>query len=238
MTQENKLVFGLNPELPYAIEEAINRLRINISFLGKDIRKIMIVSSEPNEGKSFVAMNLWKQIAKTGEKTILIDSDMRNSTFSTKYAMSREDGKEMKGTSHYLSGDVELDDVLMHTDDPAGDIIVNIENVVNPSLLLENSRYEELLNAMAQQYRYVFVDAPPLGLVSDAERIGNICDGVILCVRGGATSKAAVRASIQQLERAGCPLLGIVLNRVSDSKGGYYHKYYGKKYGEGYYYNR
>jgi Mrp family chromosome partitioning ATPase len=101
---------------------------------------------------------------------------------------------------------------------------------------LENSRYEELLNAMAQQYRYVFVDAPPLGLVSDAERIGNICDGVILCVRGGATSKAAVRASIQQLERAGCPLLGIVLNRVSDSKGGYYHKYYGKKYGEGYYY--
>ena len=205
MTQENKLVFGLNPELPYAIEEAVNRLRINISFLGKDIRKIMIVSSEP-------------------------------STFSTKYAMSREDGKEMKGTSHYLSGDVELDDVLMHTDDPAGDIIVNIENVVNPSLLLENSRYEELLNAMAQQYRYVFVDAPPLGLVSDAERIGNICDGVILCVRGGATSKAAVRASIQQLERAGCPLLGIVLNRVSDSKGGYYHKYYGKKYGEGYYY--
>ena len=122
MTQEHKLVFGLNPELPYAIEEAVNRLRINISFLGKDIRKIMIVSSEPNEGKSFVAMNLWKQIAKTGEKTILIDSDMRNSTFSTKYAMSREDGKEMKGTSHYLSGDVELDDVLMHTDDPAGDL--------------------------------------------------------------------------------------------------------------------
>lgn len=236
MTQENKVVFGLNPELPYAIEEAVNRLRINISFLGKNIRKIMIVSSEPNEGKSFVAMNLWKQIAKTGEKTILIDSDMRNSTISTKYALSREDGKEIKGTSHYLSGDVELEEVLMHTDNPSGDIIVNIENVVNPSLLLENSKYEELLNAVAEKYRYVFVDAPPLGLVSDGERIGNLCDGVILCVRGGVTSKAAVRASIQQLERAGCPLLGIVLNRVNDTKGGYYHKYYGKKYGGGYYY--
>lgn len=236
MTQENKVVFGLNPELPYAIEEAVNRLRINISFLGKNIRKIMIVSSEPNEGKSFVAMNLWKQIAKTGEKTILVDSDMRNSTISTKYALSREDGKELKGTSHYLSGDVELEEVLMHTDNPSGDIIVNIENVVNPSLLLENSKYEELLNAMAEEYRYVFVDAPPLGLVSDGERIGNLCDGVILCVRGGVTSKSAVRASIQQLERAGCPLLGIVLNRVNDAKGGYYHKYYGKKYGGGYYY--
>ena len=66
--------------------------------------------------------------------------------------------------------------------------------------------------------------------VSDGERIGNLCDGAILCVRGNATSKALVRESVHQLERSGCPLLGIVLNRVGDSKTGYYHKYYGDKY--------
>ena len=236
MAEENKIVFGFKPELPYAIEEAVNRLRINISFLGSNIRKIMIVSSEPNEGKSFVSFNLWKQIAQAGEKTLLIDADMRNSTFCAKYSISREDEKELKGTSHYLSGNMELSDVLMHTEYPTGDLIVNAENIVNPSLLLENGKFEELLGAMGKEYRYVFIDAPPLGLVSDAERIGNLCDGVILCVRGGATSKAAVRESIRQLERAGCPLLGIVLNRVSDSKSGYYHKYYGKKYGGKYYY--
>ena len=235
ITEGNKMVFGLKPELPYAIEEAINRLRINISFLGNDIRKIMIVSSEPNEGKSFVAVNLWSQIARAGGKTLLIDADMRNSTFCSKYMMSREDGAEMKGTSHYLSGECSLDEALLHTEYPDGDMIVNVENIVNPSLLLENKRFEELINSMSEKYRYVFVDAPPLGLVSDAERIGNICDGAILCVRGGATTKAAVRESIHQLERAGCPLLGIVLNRVSDSKGGYYHKYYGKEYGGKYY---
>ena len=120
ITEENKMVFGLKPELPYAIEEAINRLRINISFLGNDIRKIMIVSSEPNEGKSFVAVNLWSQIARAGGKTLLIDADMRNSTFCSKYMMSREDGAEMKGTSHYLSGECSLDEALLHTEYPDG----------------------------------------------------------------------------------------------------------------------
>jgi Mrp family chromosome partitioning ATPase len=98
---------------------------------------------------------------------------------------------------------------------------------------------EDLLEQMAKEYRYVFVDVPPLSIVSDGERIGNLCDGAILCVRGNATSKALVRESVHQLERAGCPLLGIVLNRVSDSKGGYYNKYYShgyRKYYSGKYY--
>lgn len=238
MQEDTKLIFGSKPELPYAIEEAVNRLRINISFLGKDVRKIMIASSEPNEGKSFVAFHLWDQIARSGEKALLIDGDMRNSNMYAKYMMKRTDGKETLGLSHYLSRDLDLSEVLMHTENPAGDIIPNVENVVNPSMLLENRKFEELLDRVAQQYRYVFVDVPPLGLVSDGERIGNLCDGAILCVRGNSTSKGLVRESVHQLERSGCPLLGIVLNRVGDSKTGYYHKYYGRYYGKKYYGSR
>ena len=230
----HKVTFGLTPEIPYAIEEAVNRLRINISFLGSDIRKILIISSEPNEGKSFVALNLWSQMARAGEKTALIDCDMRNSTLKAKYQIERTDQEELKGTSHYLSGAVGINEVLMKTDYETGDLMVNSDNIINPSMLLENRRFQEMLDELAEKYRYVFLDAPPLGLVSDGERIGNICDGAILCVRGGYTSKSVVRESIRQLERAGCPLLGIVLNRVDTSKSGYYHKYYGKKYG-GYY---
>ena len=63
--------------------------------------------------------------------------------------------------------------------------------------------------------------------MSDGEKIGSLCDGAILVVRGGMTSKGIVRNSIRQLERAGCPLLGIVLNRVESAKGGYYYKKYG-----------
>lgn len=234
---KGKTIFGLKPEIPYAIEEAVNRLRINISFLGSDIKKILVISSEPNEGKSFVAMNIWSQMARAGEKTILIDCDMRNSTMKVKYDLTREDGEELKGTSHYLAGNAELDEAIMSNDMNNGDLMVNADNIINPSMLLENRRFEELLDTMAERYRYVFIDAPPLGLVSDGERIGNFCDGAILCVRGGFTSKSVVRDSIRQLERAGCPLLGIVLNRVDTSKTGYYHKYYGKKYGYGGYYS-
>lgn len=239
--KENMVEFGLTPQLPYSIEEAVNRLRINISFLGSDVRKILIVSSEPNEGKSFVALNLWNQMAEAGEKTLLLDADMRNSNIVAKYALKRTDGKEIKGTSHYLAGNAGLDEVLVHTKYGDGDLMLNSENIINPSMLLETEVFGKLLDDMAAKYRYVFVDAPPLGLVSDAERIGNLCDGAILCVRSGETSKRVVKESVRQLERAGCPLLGIVLNRVNENKGGYgkygkygkYGSYYGKYYGTG-----
>ena len=233
MAEDNKITFGLMPQIPYAIEEAVNRLRINISFLGSDVRKIMVVSSEPNEGKSFVTMNVWTQMARAGEHAVLVDADMRNSTICKTYDLTRDDGEELKGLSHYLSGSADFRDVIFHTHMPAGDIMPNVENTINPSMLLETEKFNTLLDSLAEHYRYVFVDAPPLGLVSDAERIGNICDGAILCVRSGVTPKGIVRESVRQLERAGCPLLGIVLNRVADSKGGYYSGRYGRygKYG-------
>lgn len=230
-----KAIIGVDPKLPYAIEEAINRLRINVSFFGTDIRKIMIVSSEPNEGKSFIAMSLWKQMALAGEKTIFVDCDMRKSVLVEQYQIEREDGKDLWGLSHYLSDNKKLEDCILTTDLPDGDILPNANNIVNPSMLLESRRFSELLDILAERYRYVFMDVPPLGLVSDAERIGHFCDGAILTVRSGETPKSIIRNSISQLERAGCPILGIALNRVGASSGKYYGGYYGRHYGSKYY---
>ena len=230
-----KAIIGVDPKLPYAIEEAINRLRINVSFFGTDIRKIMIVSSEPNEGKSFIAMSLWKQMALAGEKTIFVDCDMRKSVLVQQYQIEREDGKDLWGLSHYLSDNKKLEDCILTTDLPDGDILPNANNIVNPSMLLESRRFSELLDILAERYRYVFMDVPPLGLVSDAERIGHFCDGAILTVRSGETPRSIIRNSISQLERAGCPILGIALNRVGASSGKYYGGYYGRHYGSKYY---
>lgn len=229
----NTAIIGADPELPYAVEEAINRLRVNVSFLGSDIRKIMIVSSEPNEGKSFIAMNLWRQMAVTGERSILIDADMRNSTMVNSYKISREDGKELWGLSHYLSDNKKLEDCVLNSPIPGGDLLPNVNNIVNPSMLLDSRRFSELLDFLAARYRYVFLDVPPLGLVSDAEKIGSLCDGAIMVVRSGVTSKGLVRSSAAQLERAVCPILGVVLNRAGAGSGKY-GKYYGR-YGKRYY---
>lgn len=225
------VTIGNMPELPYAVEEAVNRLRVNISFLGQDIKKIMIISTMPDEGKSFVAMQLWRQLAQAGVKSVLVDADMRKSVMVDKYEIQRKDNGKILGNSYYLSNDIDLNQVLLQTEYGESALLPNVDNVVNPSMLLESQRFADTLEQLAGMYRYVIIDAPPLNLVSDGECIGALCDGAILVTHGGVTPKSMVKNSARQLERAGCPLLGVVLNRVKGSGSGYYYKQYGGKYG-------
>lgn len=226
----NKIKMDSIQELPYAVEESINRLRINVSFLGNEIKKIMVVSTLPNEGKSFVTMQMWKQMANAGIKSVLVDADMRNSVLVKKNDMERQDGKEMKGLVNYLAEDFSLDEVIYESPFENGYIIPNVENIINPSMLLESDKFGNMLNELSKDYRYVFVDTPPLGLVSDAEKIGSMCDGAILVIRSGEITRAEVKNSIKQLERSGCKILGVVLNRATDLKNKYSkQKYYSGK---------
>ena len=226
----NKIKMDSIQELPYAVEESINRLRINVSFLGNEIKKIMVVSTLPNEGKSFVTMQMWKQMANAGIKSVLVDADMRNSVLVKKNDMERQDGKEMKGLVNYLAEDFSLDEVIYESPFENGYIIPNVENIINPSMLLESDKFGNMLNELSKDYRYVFVDAPPLGLVSDAEKIGSMCDGAILVIRSGEITRAEVKNSLKQLERSGCKILGVALNRATDLKNKYSkQKYYSGK---------
>ena len=211
----------------------MNRLRINVGFAGSKVKKILVISTEPNEGKSFVAMHLWDHMSRLGNPSVLVDADLRKSVMIDHYKIQREDGKPIRGISHYLAEDYSLEDAVLHTDIPGRDILPNADEVINPAILIESDRFSEMLDELADKYRYVFVDAPPLGLVSDGESIAAQCDGAILVVRSGVTSKKAVRTSLQQLERSGCRFLGFVLNRVGSSKDAYYKKGYGRygKYG-------
>ena len=131
----NKIKMDLTKELPYAVEESINRLRINVSFLGNEIKKIMVVSTMPNEGKSFVTLQMWRQMASAGIKSVFVDGDMRNSVIVNKYGIEKEDGSEMKGLAHYLAEEFPLENVVYNTPLENGDIIPNVENIINPSSL-------------------------------------------------------------------------------------------------------
>lgn len=217
------------PEPPYAVEEALNRLRINVGFCGKQYKKIMVISTNPNEGKSFITFHLWKMFAEAGMKSVLLDADMRNSVLQDDYGF-REEEKRV-GLTDYLSSSMRLDEVLYATNIPNGYMVPNFTNIINPSLLLEGDRFSGLLESLEKEFEYVFIDCPPLNLVSDGERIGAMCDGAILVVRANDTPKSMVRSSVQQLERSGCPLLGVVLNRAFAKTGGYYSKKYYGKYG-------
>ena len=83
-----KITIGKMPQLPFEMSEAINQLRVNLSFCGSNVKTIMVTSSTPNEGKSFVTMQLWRMIAELGTSTLLIDCDFRKSEIRRKYGLS------------------------------------------------------------------------------------------------------------------------------------------------------
>ena len=201
-----KVVF---PDLPYAVEEAMNRLRINVKFCGKNTKKILLTSCMPNV-------------------------DLRKSVQMQR--MQVENASETKGLNHYLSGMAEYEDVVYKTNIENAYIVPCTQLLENPSPLLEDARFRELLDRLAGEYRFVIVDTPPLGNVSDGALIASMCDGAILVVRAGQTPKAMIKQSLYEIEQSGCKLLGTVLNRAEVSTRGYgkYGKYGNYGYGYGY----
>lgn len=215
-------------KLPYALEEAMNRLRVNIKFCGNQTRKLMVTSSVPNEGKSFVSVHLWKMLAEMGMPAVLVDIDLRKSVIEEDYHYIYSG--ELKGLDHYLSGLSDEEEIIYHTNIENGDIIPIANHLENPSTLLEDPRMNKLLESLAEKYRYVILDTPPLQSVSDGNLITALSDGVLLVVRGETTSRKLIRNSLHQIEACNGRLLGLVLNQVKMNQHAYY-KYYGQ-YGE------
>lgn len=223
------------PELSFDVTEALNQLRVNLGFCGDDIKKVMITSSVPNEGKSFIAMELWKMMAEVGVPTLIIDCDLRNSEMKTKYGLTFNE--KMLGIVHYLAGKADMDDVIYKTNIINGYVMPVGSSVVNPTMLLEGKRFGDIIKKVGEVFSFIIIDTPPLGSVADALNVAKYCDGSILVVRSGETPRKLVKNSVDLLGRTSTPLLGTVLNRVdtSGSTNGYYYKrYYRKNY---YYYN-
>ena len=231
----NHLTIQHLPELPFDMEESINQLRVNLGFCGDQIKTVVITSSIPNEGKSFIAVHLWKMLAELGSRVLLIDCDLRKSEMRTKYGISS--AEKITGIAHYLAGKVELQDAVYETNIPNGYMIPLSAPVANPSILLENPRFSEMIETCAGKFDYVLIDTPPLESVADTLHIAAHADGTVLVVRSGRTSRKLVSDAVDKLKRAGASILGLVLNRVEmKQKGGYYYKryyygYYGKGYG-------
>ena len=192
----NQLTITL-PELPYAVEEAMNRLRINIKFCGKNTRKILLTSCLPNEGKSTISAYLWKMLAEAGFPTVLVDVDLRKSVMKKRFQIEYEE--DMKGLNHYLSGMAEYEEVVYETNIQNGYIVPCTQLLENPSALLEDVRFRELLDKLAEHYRFVIIDTQPLGSVSDGALVASMCDGAVLVVRAGDTPKAMIRQSLHEI---------------------------------------
>ncbi len=234
----NRMSIGNLPKKDYYVQTEIDRLRVNLGFVGADKKVILITSNTPDEGKSYISVSLWAELAKAGKRVCYVDSDMRKSVLRNTLQM-RTDTKEFMGLSHYLAGNCEMEDIVYLTDitDQDNAYLIPTTTLINPSILLEGDRFSTLIDSLRRSFDYVIVDTPPMTLVSDAQFMSDKCDGCILVVRAHETSRYLVRNSVMQLRQSGCPLLGVVLNRLKADRQRYYGRYGGKYYGK-YYYGR
>lgn len=208
----------------YFYMEAMKTLRTNLQFSGKNFKSILVTSAQPGEGKSSICFHLAVEMAKTGKRVLLIDADMRRSSYINRYSVP----EKVMGLSQYLSGQMEkLNDLVCRTNYENFHMILSGPYAPNPTEMLGNEQFGDLLKATRQVYDYVFVDAPPLGPIIDAAVIGQYCDGALMVIESDAVSYRACQKIKKQLEKSGCRWLGAVLNKV-DTKGS---RYYGSRYG-------
>lgn len=222
------------PELDYAGTEAINTLCTNLTFTGAKFKRIMMTSVMSTEGKTFLSMQIMRTLSELGKRVALVDADLRRSTIDATYRLQYAD-KEKYGLSHYLARKCELDDTIYMTDLKRA-YYVPIGYAVNNSLTLLNSpRFPMLLDQISPNVDYIIIDAPPIGAIVDALEIAKSCDGAILTTGYNQVRRRDLLEARLQIEKAGCEVLGIVINNVplkvynnKNYKGHGYKGYYSK----------
>lgn len=220
-------------QLNYGKKEAFNSLRTNLSFCGEDIHVIAFTSCTPDEGKSSTTMELARSLAEDGRRVLLLDADLRKSVLVGRHH-ARTDQGGIRGLSHYLSGQAKLAEVVLETNVENLDIVFAGRTTPNPTELLGNKYFEQMLAYGREHYDMVLIDTPPLGSVIDTAVIAPKVDGVILVVEANKCSYRFIQDIKKQLELSDTRILGVVLNKVRVEKGGYYNRYY-KGYYSGYY---
>jgi len=187
----------------------------------RPLRRVMVTSSVPAEGKTFVAANLAQSIVRQPDrKVLLIDADLRASRLHTVLGAPR-----FPGLSDYLRGDVDEFHAVQKGSEANLCFIPGGNEVSNPSELLMNDRLKKLLELMTPLFDWIIMDTPPALPVHDASMMADLCDGVLFVVRAGMTHhEMAAKATGEFQDRN---LLGVVLNRVADGVGygGYYYGY-------------
>ena len=214
----------LNDKTTFNVRESFNELRTNIVFSmpAKGTKKVLVTSSIASEGKSTTCLNMAITFAEAGSKTLVIDCDLRCPNIGKLLEQN-----EKKGLSNILVNDCSIKEAVFETKYQNLDVILSGSIPPNPTELLASDSMQSLIDELSKEYDYIFFDAPPVNVVTDAVIISRISSGVVVVCRQYVADKKMLSAAIDKLKFADAKILGIVLNDVSVSKSGYgrYGKY-------------
>lgn len=214
----------INPDIPSRVSEAYRALRTNIQYYGVDLplRRILVTSTSPGEGKSTTLANLAIAFAQTGQRVLVIDTDLRLPCLHRMFTISNA-----RGLTNVLLGTVTVDEASQASTFSNLYILPAGAQPPNPSEMLGSGKMKELLMQLCDQYDLILMDSPPILAVTDASVLAGLVDGVVLVIGAGHVNRDAAQRAQSQLETVKARVLGMVLNGSNegvsaDYFGGYY----------------
>ena len=216
-----------------SVAECARSLRTNLMFLGaeKPLRRILLTSAGPSEGKSTTVIALGTTMAQAGSKVLVIDTDLRRPRLHKTFGVS---GKT--GLTSLLLDAADKSVTIKSTDIPGLDLLPCGPLPPNPSELLHTEKFSSILKELEETYDRIILDSPPVNLVTDASILAQVTDGTIFVIKASKTTKDAARRASRVLSSVRANILGVVLNDVDLKQGGYYRDHYYQYYRSGYTY--
>ncbi len=207
------------------IAEAYRGIRTSIEFsnIDKDLKVICITSSQQNEGKSTVISNLAVSFANLDKRVLLMEGDLRNPSVHRMFNLSN-----IYGLTDVLFAHKTFLECINTTSINNLHVLTCGAMPINPSEVLSSKTMREFLEQLKEAYDYIFIDAPPIGIVTDSGIISTYSDGVVFVVGSNETDVNLAKISKERLEKVNANILGVVLNKfdVSKNSGYEYYNYY------------
>lgn len=218
-TIERRSATLLTDSTDFATKEAYKTARTNIRFslsAGRGCKKIIVTSAGPGEGKTTTCLNLAIAFAQTEANVLIIDADLRKPRINRHLSIERENG-----LSDLLCGMITTQEAIKHCPKHNLDCITAGQIPPNPAELLSSKEMELLLEKLGESYDYIFIDTPPVTVVTEAAAMAKCADGVIVIIRQNHTIAESVARARENLAMANAKILGYILNGVDDQSYGY-----------------
>lgn len=207
------------------ISEDIRTIRTNLMFTSSDEESqvILVTSSIPGEGKSFISSNLATAFAQTDETTLLIDCDLRLGRIHKIFGVSND-----KGFSNLLASQsvVNCADFIKKTPIPNLYVIPRGTVPPNPSELLNSTNTKRIINFLRENFSRIIFDGVPINGLPDSLIMASLVDRVVLVTTAGYTKIDELMEAKKALEKIDANIAGVVVNRVNHTKRGKYSNYY------------
>ena len=223
--KSNKDLLLLAEENPADLSiESLRGLRTSLHFAMMEAKNnvLMISGPAPSIGKTFVSTNFAAVAAKTGQKVLLVDADMRKGYLQQCFGLAADNG-----LSDFLSGKISQDMVIKPTKVENLDVITRGQVPPNPSELLMHPRFAEFVEKASQEYDLVIIDTPPVLAVTDPSIVGAIAGTTLMVARFDQTTSKELEVARSRFEQSGVEVKGVILNAIE--------KKAASSYGYGYY---